>query len=194
MTPEEVTAVLEQTGALLKGHFLLSSGLHSDRYVQCALALSQTGVAMFLGGALARRCATGHVDLVAGPALGGIVIAHETARGLGVPCIFAERADGVMTFRRGFRVEPGQRVVIVEDVITTGKSVREVAALVLAAGAEVAGFGCIADRSRGGAALPAPMAALVALDFQAYEPAACPLCRAGGPPPVKPGSRPGAGS
>ncbi len=174
-------------GALLKGHFLLSSGLHSDRYLQCALLLAHPADAEGLGRALAAR-APSKPDLVVSPAMGGLIIGQEVARALGVRHYFAERADGAMTLRRGFALEPGESVLVVEDVVTTGKSTREVFAMVRAAGARVAGAGSIVDRSEGRADLGVPYAALWTVAVPTWTPDACPLCRAG-VPAVKPGSR-----
>ena len=180
---------LEQARALLTGHFQLTSGRHSDRYVQCALFLAQPREAEAACAALADRLADTRPDLVIGPALGGVIVAHEVARRLGRPCFFAERKDGVMTLRRGFRIEPGQRVVVVEDVVTTGGSVKEVIAIVEAAGGIVVGLGSLVCR-----AAQSPFAgryeALLQLVIESWEPAECPLCRQGSVA-IKPGSRPG---
>ena len=186
----ELAPRLRRAEALLEGHFQLTSGRHSDRYVQCALFLAQPREAEAACIALADRLSDSRPDLVVGPALGGVIVAHEVARRLGTPCYFAERKDGVMTLRRGFRIRPGQRVVIVEDVVTTGGSVNEVAALITAAGAEVVAIGslvCRAERSP----FSIRHEALLWLPIESWEPAQCPLCRAGGQA-IKPGSRPGA--
>src|SRR5579859_2656920 len=135
-------------GALLKGHFLLSSGLHSDKYLQSALVLAHPARAEELGRALAAKIGA-KPDLVVSPAMGGLIIGHEVARSLGVRHYFTERVDGTMTLRRGFSLKPGERVVVVEDVVTTGKSTREVFAVIRASGAEVAGALSIVDRSEG---------------------------------------------
>ncbi len=182
-------------GAVQDGHFRLSSGLHSTTYVQSALILQYPHEAEALGQALAARVRGQRPEVVASPALGGIVIAHELARALGCRAIFTERVDGRMQLRRGFSVGPAERALLVEDVITTGGSVGEVAALVRAAGGSVAGLAALVDRRgradqrRGGADLEAPLAALITLDLPVYAPDACPLCRAG-VPINKPGSRP----
>jgi orotate phosphoribosyltransferase len=173
--------------ALLKGHFLLSSGLHSDRYLQCALILAHPARAEELGKALAARLPT-KPDLVVSPAMGGLMIGHEVARALGVRHYFTERVDGEMTLRRGFRVEAGERVVVVEDVVTTGKSTKEVFAVLRAAGAQVAAACSIVDRSEGKADLGVPYAALWTAAVPTWTPADCPQCKAG-VPAVKPGSR-----
>lgn len=192
MKPGEVIKLLERTKALLTGHFQLSSGLHSDRYAQCALAFLDPKDGGALGQAIADKFKGRGIDIVAGPALGGIIPAYEVARGLGVPCVFSERQEGVMTLRRGFSFKPGQKVLVVEDVITTGKSANELAGLVVKAGAVVAGAGCVADRSKGKSLLPVKVEGLVELDFAVYQPEACPLC-ASGSQAIKPGSRPSGG-
>jgi len=187
---EAILEVFRETGALLEGHFLLSSGLHSPKYLQCALVLQDPSHAERLCGQLARAFAGETIDCVVGPALGGIVVAHELAQALGTKAVFAEWEDGRMTLRRGFQIEPGQRVLLAEDVITTGGSLREVLAMVKAAGAEVAGVAALVDRT--GARDPelgAPLTALVRLDVPIYTPEECPLCDKG-LPLVKPGSRP----
>jgi orotate phosphoribosyltransferase len=186
----DVEARLVRAGALLTGHFQLTSGRHSDRYVQCALLLSRPPDAEAVGAALADRLADAEPDLVIGPALGGVVVAHEVARRLGTPCLFAERKDGAMALRRGFRIPRGARVVVVEDVVTTGGSVEEVIGLVRAAGAEVAAVGSLVCRA---ATSPFDVRYewLLRLPIESWEPDACPLCASGGVA-VKPGSRPGA--
>jgi orotate phosphoribosyltransferase len=187
MRADEVKAALSGCSALLEGHFQLSSGLHSDRYVQCARALEDPALAGMLGAALA-KLAPG-VKTVVSPALGGILIGYEAARGLGARFLFAEREEGKMTLRRGFKLSPGERVVIVEDVITTGKSTGEVLALVEAAGAKAEAALAIVDRSGGKSVLSIPIKALLQLPLDVFKPEECPLCREG-KPVVKPGSRP----
>lgn len=174
-------------GALLEGHFLLSSGLHSDRYLQCALVLAHPARAEELGRALAAALPA-KPDLVLSPAMGGLMIGHEVARALGVRHYFTERVDGAMALRRGFSLKPGEKVVVVEDVVTTGKSTREVFDLVRAAGAEVAAAASVVDRSEGKAALGVPYAALWTTSVPSWPADRCPLCRQG-VPAVKPGSR-----
>jgi orotate phosphoribosyltransferase len=195
-TTSEPTSVLDlfrQTGAYLTGHFRLSSGLHSPEYLQCALVLQHPRHAETLGRALAeklRPLAGGPIDAVISPAMGGLMIGHEVARALGVRHIFAERdAERKMTLRRGFTVRPGERFVLIEDVITTGLSSREVVELLTGLGAVVVAAGSIVDRSAGQADLGCPRAALETLNVQSYAAEACPLCRQG-LPVVKPGSRP----
>jgi orotate phosphoribosyltransferase len=187
------TAVLDlfrKSGALLEGHFRLSSGLHSERYLQSALVLQYPEFASRLGDALAAR--TRHLDptAVLSPALGGIVIGFEVARALGVRALFAERQEGVLTLRRGFSLSDTDRVLIVEDIITTGGSTRETMEVARAAGAHVLGAAAIVDRGHDPARLHVPMQVLAQLDVPAYHSESCPLC-ARDVPLVKPGSRPG---
>jgi len=183
---------METAGALLDGHFKLSSGLHSGRYLQCALYLADPARAEAAGRQLAARLKGASAQLVLSPALGGVIIGHEVARALGTDFQFTERVDGIMTLRRGFAVEPDTRVVIVEDVITTGGSSREVMEVVKASGGTVVGVGAIVNRSgRDNPFAPLQFTSLLSLDIPTWEPAACPLC-SDGTPLVKPGSRPGA--
>ena len=174
-------------GALLKGHFLLSSGLHSDRYLQCALVLAHPARAEEFGRALAGMIST-KPDLVVSPAMGGLIIGQEVARSLGVRHYFTERVDGTVTLRRGFSLKPGERVLVVEDVVTTGKSTKEVFDLIRAAGAVVSGACSVVDRSEGKAALGAPYSALWTVAVPTWTADDCPACKAG-TPAVKPGSR-----
>jgi orotate phosphoribosyltransferase len=184
--------VFSRRGAILEGHFLLSSGLHSPRYVQCARVLMDPPLSTRLGAALADllRPLLGGVSpgAVVAPALGGILVAHEVARALGGRALFTERQDGAMTLRRGFALEGGEPVVVVEDAITTGGSTREVMDAVAAQGARVVAVGCLIDRSAG-VDLGVPHRSLLRLDVPAWKAEACPLCAAGSKP-VKPGSRP----
>jgi orotate phosphoribosyltransferase len=171
----------------LKGHFLLSSGLHSPQYMQSALVLSEPARAELLGAALAARLKE-KVDLVVAPAMGGLIIGHEVARALKVRSYFTERENGIMTLRRGFKLEPRERVVVVEDVITTGKSTGEVNTLLKSLGAEPVAALSIVDRSEKPLSLGIPVASLIKLSIPSYEASACPLCKEGRPV-VKPGSR-----
>lgn len=180
--------LLRRTEALLEGHFVLTSGLHSSHYIQCARTLQHPKHAEALGGCVADRFQDYAVDAVISPALGGLIIGHETGRALGARAIFGERDNGVMTLRRGFALQPGERVVIVEDVITTGGSARELIRLVQASEATVLGVGAILDRSGGQVDLGVPLNALLTLQVPTYQPEACPLCQQGSAP-VKPGSR-----
>jgi orotate phosphoribosyltransferase len=188
MTDTEVLNLFRQSGALLEGHFRLSSGLHSDRYLQSALVLQYPEFAEQLGRALAKRTTHLQATAVLSPALGGIVIGQEVGRALQVRALFAERQDGALTLRRGFSLEPADRVLVVEDVITTGGSTRETIAVAEAAGARVIGAGAIIDRGSDSSRLNVPLQSLVRMDVPAYAPEACPLC-AKAIPVVKPGSR-----
>ena len=188
MQPGEVIERFRRTGALLEGHFVLTSGLHSAQYLQCALVLQHPSEAGAFGRAIAERFAGQHVETVVAPAIGGIIIGWEVARALGVRSIWTEREDGRMTLRRGFTVRPGESVLVVEDVITTGGSTRETIESLRAAGALVVGAASIIDRSGGRADVGVPRVALATLDVPALAPAACPQCAAG-VPVVKPGSR-----
>jgi orotate phosphoribosyltransferase len=191
---ESVIEMFRSTGAYLKGHFRLTSGLHSPEYLQSARVLQYPAAAARLGAMLAeglRALAGEPVGFVVSPALGGLIIGHETARALGVRFIFTERdaVEGKMVLRRGFTVAEGETGVLVEDVITTGGSTREVVELLGAAGAKVLAAGCIIDRSGGRADAGAPRVALETMQVAAHYPEQCPLCAAG-VPVVKPGSRP----
>jgi orotate phosphoribosyltransferase len=188
MTSEEVLEIYKKTGALLTGHFLLSSGLHSEQYLQSALVLQQPEAATKLCAALADRFLDIKIDAVIAPALGGILVAHETARALGVRGIFAERQSGELMLRRGFSLRAGERVLVVEDVITTGKSTKETMEVVKKAGGLVVAAGALVDRSGGKADFGVPARFLVMLSVPTYAADACPLCKAGSAP-VKPGSR-----
>lgn len=172
----DLPALLQETGALLSGHFRLSSGLHSPAYVQCALLLEHPRNAKAIGAALAGNVRAFDVQRVVAPALGGVVIGYTVAEALDVPSIFTERKDGAMTLRRGFRIREGERVVIVEDVVTTGKSTRETADVIAKHGGVVAGFASILNRSGKENPFDAPYAALMSLALETYDEAACPLC------------------
>ena len=188
MTEDDVLALFRRSGALLEGHFRLSSGLHSPGYLQCALVLSGPRDAEALGAGLAAKVRSLGAATVLSPALGGIVIGQEVGRALGIRAIFAERADGTLTLRRGFQLEPGEKVLVVEDVVTTGGSTRETMDVARAAGAVVVGACAIVDRSGGKQGLDVPFHALLHRDLPTYPPESCPLC-AQGVPVVKPGSR-----
>lgn len=188
MTDTEVLALFRQAGALLDGHFKLSSGLHSDRYLQSALVLQHPDFAEQLGHALGERTKHFQATAVLSPALGGIVIGQEVGRALHVRALFAERQDGRLSLRRGFTLEPADRVLIVEDVITTGGSTRETIAVAEATGALVVGAASIVDRGAEGGRVDVPLQSLVRMEVAAYDPASCPMC-AKGLPVVKPGSR-----
>jgi orotate phosphoribosyltransferase len=189
---EELLKIFRDAGALLDGHFRLSSGLHSTGYLQCALVLQHPLHAELLGRALAARLAGLRPQVVLSPALGGIVIGYEVARALGVRALFAERSappNTELTLRRGFSLGNGERVAVIEDVLTTGGSTRETMAVARAAGAEVVAAGAIVDRSGAATDLGVPFHALLEISLPTYGPDACPLC-AKGLPVVKPGSRP----
>jgi len=194
MTPAEVLKVFEEVRALLSGHFLLSSGNHSNRYLQCALVTQHPRVAARLAEALAQSFLSQPIDVVLGPAVGGIVIAQEVAQALSrggnhkVRALFCERVDGKMALRRGFSLTSGERVLAVEDVITTGGSVKEAITLAKAAGAEVIGVGSFIDRSATTPDLGAPLTSLLKIQAEIWPPDQCPLCQQGSPA-VKPGSR-----
>ena len=196
MTRDELLDLYRRSGALLDGHFRLTSGLHSSGYLQCALVLQHPQHAEALGRAIADRLRDVRATVVLSPALGGVVIGQEVGRALGVRAIFAERQDGQLTLRRGFAISPADRVLVVEDVMTTGGSTRETIEVAKAAGGQVIGAASIVDRSpstgSGQAAsslsFDAPFVTLLRIDLPTYEPAACPLC-AQGLAVVKPGSR-----
>ena len=187
-TAEDILDLFRRVGALLEGHFRLTSGLHSPGYLQCALVLQHPREAEACGAALADRVRGLAPTVVLSPALGGIVIGHEVARALGVRAIFAERQDGTLTLRRGFSLDAADRVLVVEDVVTTGGSTRETIEAARAAGARVVGAAAIIDRSGGNQNLDVPFHALATVSLPTYQPDACPLC-ARGEPVVKPGSR-----
>ena len=188
MTHDEVLDIYQKTGALLTGHFLLSSGLHSERYLQSALVLQQPDIATRLCAALAEHFRHSTIEAVIAPALGGVFVSHETARALGVRALFAERVNGELTLRRGFTIKPGERILVVEDVITTGKSTRETIEVVKKAGGVAVAAASLVDRSGGKAELGVPYKSLVTLDVPSYTALECPLCKAGSTP-IKPGSR-----
>jgi len=185
---EQVLQLLRATEAVLEGHFLLTSGLHSGGYVQSAKALQYPQHAETLGGWMADSFHGTEVDVVISPAVGGIVIGQEVARALRVRAIFGEREGGVMTLRRGFEVASGERVLVVEDVTTTGGSVREIMRVAQERQGRIVGVGAILNRSPGQIDLGVPLHALALLQIQNYQPDTCPLCQQGSQP-VKPGSR-----
>jgi len=189
MTRTELLDLFRRSGALLEGHFRLSSGLHSTGYLQCALVLQYPAHAEALGRALAERVASLRPTVVLSPALGGLIIGHEVGRALGVRAMFAERQDGVLMLRRGFMLGEMDRVLVIEDVLTTGGSTRETMQVARAAGGLVVGAAAIVDRSGGGARFDVPFEALLEIDLPTYEADACPLC-ARGEQVAKPGSRP----
>ena len=184
----EILNIFRQHGALLEGHFLLSSGLHSEKYLQCALVLQHPDLATELCFKLAGQFRSEKVDLVIAPALGGIIVAHEVAKALGVRAMFAERVEGRLALRRGFSISPGEKALVVEDVVTTGGSTRETMRVVTEAGGVVVAVGSLIDRSGGSVELGVPYKPLVTLAIAACQPSACPMCEKG-IPAVKPGSR-----
>lgn len=194
--PSTIIEVFRETGAYLSGHFRLTSGLHSNQYLQCARVLQYPGLAERMGRELAAQLmpspasSGGGCNLVAAPALGGLIIGHEVARAIGCRFIFTERdASGKMILRRGFAVEPGETAVVVEDVVTTGGSTRELIEVLQAAGVRVIAAGSIIDRTGGTVDLGVPRKALAVLETPTWQPEECPLCREG-IPVEKPGSRP----
>ncbi len=189
MTRDQLLECFRRSGALLEGHFRLSSGLHSTGYLQCALVLQHPGDAEMLGCAIGERVRHLRPSVVLSPALGGVVIGHEVARALGVRAVFVERQDGVFMLRRGFVLSEADRVLVVEDVLTTGGSTRETMQAAVAAGARVVGIASIVDRSGGVVRFEVPYEALLDIALANYQPDRCPLC-AQGLPVVKPGSRP----
>jgi orotate phosphoribosyltransferase len=188
MNQTEALDLFRQSTALLEGHFRLSSGLHSSGYLQCALVLQHPKHAEALGRALGEKLKPLGATVVLSPAIGGLIIGHEVGRALGVRAIFAERQEKQMTLRRGFTLGPSDRVVVIEDVITTGLSTRETIAAAEAAGATVVGAGSIIDRSGGQAQVGVPASALATLSLPTYQQDECPMCKAG-TPVQKPGSR-----
>lgn len=188
MRPSETMRLFRECGAWLKGHFVLSGGLHSHEYLQCAMILQHPTLASRLCGALAERFNTDGVTCVAAPALGGILVGYETARHLGAKSVFVERESGRLVFRRAFQVGPKDRVLAVEDVITTGGSVDELIKLVEDQGATVVGVGALIDRSGGWAAFDVKYHALLSLNIKTFSSSECPLCKEG-VPLTQPGSR-----
>lgn len=188
MTEEKILTLMEELGALHSGHFLLSSGLHSDRYFQCARILQFPELARELGAAMGNFFTDNATDLVVSPAMGGILIGHEVARAVGRRFVFTERKDGRMMIRRGFSLEKGEKVIIAEDVVTRGTSLLEVIKVVEDAGGQVIGLTSIIDRTSGEVELPLPLHSLARVVVQTWEADHCPLC-AEGKEIVKPGSR-----
>ncbi|MCX5692509.1 MAG: orotate phosphoribosyltransferase [Candidatus Omnitrophica bacterium] len=188
MKEQEILKLFEETGALLKGHFMLSSGLHSGNYFQCALLLQYPDIAEELCGELADYFKDDLPTCVVAPALGGIIVSYETGRALRVKSLFTERVEGKMTLRRGFELKKEDRVLVVEDVITTGLSTNEVLEAVRSKGAGIIGVGCVVNRSGKTLDFGVKLKSLVRLDFPAYKPEDCPLCKKG-VEIIKPGSR-----
>lgn len=189
LTNEQILEVFKKTEGILHGHFLLTSGRHSDTYMQCAKLFVHPEESAFLCSALADTLRGFGADAVVSPAVGGIIMGYEVARQLGVANYFAERENGGMTLRRGFSLDKGMRVIVVEDVVTTGGSVKEVIELCRNAGAEVAAVASIVDRSGGKVDFGVPYRALLSMEVKSYDADDCPLCREGKIPAIKPGSR-----
>ena len=182
MTQEEVRTLLVETGAIMDGHFLLTSGLHSPHYVEKFNVLQHPAYTAQLCAAMAEKFKDAQIETVVGPVTGGILLAHETGKSLGTRAIFTERVDGKMTFRRGFSLREGERVLIVEDIVTTGGSIKEVIEVVKAAGAVPVAVSMLVDRSGGKANFgDVPAAALLTMDVETYAPENCPLCAKGVP-------------
>lgn len=188
LTQERIIEILKEAQVLQEGHFLLTSGRHSGKYMQCAKLFQYTKYSEELCRELAEKFKNDGIDVVIGPAIGAIQMSYEVSRHLGVKNIFAERENGKMTLRRGFTIEPGQRVLVVEDVVTTGGSVREVIDIVQAHGGIVAGVGVVVDRTAGKVDFGTRLESVVSMEIESYEPDECPLCKEG-KPIVKPGSR-----
>ena len=188
MDQDTILALFRRSGALLEGHFQLSSGLHSPGYLQCALVLQHPQEASLLGAEIAARASQLKPEIVVSPALGGVVIGQEVARGLNTRAIFVERRDGTMALRRGFKLQLGERVLIVEDVVTTGRSTRETIEVVRGAGAQVVGVGAIVNRGGPAVSLDVDLQTLVSLPLPTYKPQDCPLC-SNNESLVQPGSR-----
>ncbi|MBM7581990.1 orotate phosphoribosyltransferase [Caldicoprobacter guelmensis] len=188
MDRERILQIFKETGVLLQGHFLLTSGRHSGEYLQCAKIFQYPWYAEEVTRALAEKFKDDHIDIVVGPAIGGIILSYEMGRCLGVKTIFAEREDGKMTLRRGFEIPAGSRVLVVEDVVTTGGSVKEVMEVVRNCGGEVVGVGAVVDRSGGSVDFGVKFCAVISMDVKSYAPEECPICKTG-LPLVKPGSR-----
>lgn len=188
MRPSEAMRLFQASGAWKEGHFVLSSGLHSHEYLQCGAVLQQPSLASRLCGSLAERFVGDDVTCVVSPALGGIIAGYEVARHLGARALFAERQENLLKFRRGFRVEAADRVLVVEDVVTTGGSVEELINVVRDWGAQVIGVGALVDRSGGWASFDVKYHALLSLRLKTFSPGDCPLCKEG-VPLTKPGSR-----
>lgn len=189
ITNERVVEILKEAGVLLEGHFLLTSGKHSNRYLQCAKIFRRTKYSEELCAALAEKFAGEKIDVVIGPAMGAVQMAYEVSRSIGCENYFTEREEGKMVLRRGFEVKEGMNVLVVEDVVTTGGSVKEVVELVKAAGGNVVGVGSIVDRSAGKADFGVPFKAVYQAQVEAWEADECPLCKEGKIELVKPGSR-----
>ncbi len=189
LNQQEAIDIFTRSGALMEGHFKLTSGRHSNRYMQCAQVLQYPQYTEQLALHIAEKYADEKIDMVIGPAMGGIIVAYEVARHLKVPGIFCERENGQMALRRGFVIEPGSRLLVVEDVVTTGGSVMEVMEIVRGAGGVVAGVAVLVDRSAGKVDFGVHTEAVLTMDIESWLPDDCPLCRDGQGEAIKPGSR-----
>jgi orotate phosphoribosyltransferase len=190
MTEERIINILKESGVLLEGHFLLTSGRHSNKYMQCAKLFQNTVYSEELCADLAEKFKDSNIDVVIGPAMGAVLMSYEVSRHLHVPNFFTERENGQMVLRRGFSLKKGMRVLIVEDVVTTGGSVREVMDIVRNDGAVVAGIGSVVDRSGGEITFGVPFKSVISMKIESWDADNCPLCKeANAKPPVKPGSR-----
>lgn len=189
LSRDRIMEMFREEKAILDGHFLLSSGLHSPRYMQCARVLSSPPKAELLGRAIAEKTAGHGIEAVISPAMGGLIIGHETARALGVRHIFAERVEGRMSLRRGFEIVPGERFLAVEDVLTTGGSIMEVMEMVKSLGGLPVAAASIVLRGDLSSAFGVPLSYLLEFRVPAYPPGECPICKSGAAPPVKPGSK-----
>ncbi|ABI68586.1 orotate phosphoribosyltransferase [Syntrophomonas wolfei] len=189
LSKEEATRIFIDSGALMEGHFRLTSGRHSNQYMQCAQVLQYPKYTEQLAAHIAEKFAADNIEIVVGPAMGGIIVAYEVARQLGITAIFTERQEGSMVLRRGFELRPGQRVLVVEDVVTTGGSVWEVIEIVQKAGAELAGVAVLVDRSNGEVDFKVKQEAVLTMDIKSFAASDCPLCQEGKLPVIKPGSR-----
>lgn len=189
LTKEAANKIFVDSKALLEGHFKLTSGRHSNQYMQCAQVLQYPQYTEQLAADLAEKFKDDNIELVVGPAMGGIIVAYEVGRQLKTPAIFMERQDGKMVLRRGFDIKPGQRVLVVEDVVTTGGSVKEVIDIVKELGGNVAGVAVLVDRSGGLVDFGVKQEAVLKMDIQTWDEFECPLCKENKLPPIKPGSR-----
>lgn len=189
LTQERIIEVLKEAGVLMEGHFLLTSGKHSNKYLQCAKIFRNTKYSEELCKDLAMKFKDDNVEVVIGPALGAVQMAYEVSRHLEVENYFTERQNGTMVLRRGFEIKKGMRCLIVEDVVTTGGSVKEVIEIVEANGGVVVGVGSIVDRTGGEMDFGYPYKSVISMKVEAFEPDSCPICKAGEIPVIKPGSR-----
>ncbi|HNX29133.1 MAG TPA: orotate phosphoribosyltransferase [Syntrophomonadaceae bacterium] len=186
---QQALEIFINSGALMEGHFKLTSGRHSNQYMQCAQLLQYPDLTEKVAENIVQNFKDDNIDIVIGPAMGGIIVAYEVARQMGKPGIFTERENGEMKLRRGFKIDPGKRVLVVEDVITTGGSVREVIEVVEKSGGVVAGVAVLVDRSAGKVTFGVKQTAVLTLDITSWEPEDCPLCKEGNTEAIKPGSR-----